>query len=99
MTEQENSSSESLTYTQVQELLPGFALGALDVHEMQAVARYLQNHEQLLRQRYETELASQALAYGAAPRPLSPSVKQRLMDRVKNDANETRQTPFTSRIP
>lgn len=94
MTEQENSSNEPLSYAQVQELLPGFAMGALDVHEMQAVGRYLQDHEQLLRQRYEIELASQALAYGAAPRPLAASVKQRLMDRVQSDVQEPRRAPF-----
>ncbi|MFN8440435.1 MAG: anti-sigma factor [Caldilineaceae bacterium] len=94
MTEQENSSSEPLSYAQVQELLAGFAMGALDVHEMQAVERYLQDHEQLLRQRYDIELASQALAYGAAPRPLAASVKQRLMDRVRSDVHEPRRMPF-----
>lgn len=96
MTEQENPSSEPLTYAQVQELLPGFAMGALDVHEMQAVELYLQNQEQLLRRRYDVELASQALAYGAAPRPLSAAVKQRLMERVKADAAAPRRMPFAA---
>lgn len=79
-------SGGSLTYAQVQELLPGFALGALTVHEMNAVEQYLQQHEQLIHQRYELELASQAIAYTAAPQPLPPSVKSRLMQRVSAES-------------
>lgn len=105
MAQSDNFFGDPLTYEQVQELLPGFAIGALDVHEMQAVERYLQQHEQLIQTRYDLELASQAIAYSAAPQPLPSSIKHNLMERVRAEAAvstatvQPRRTPFAATQP
>lgn len=113
MSQSTDFTNQPLSYEQVQELLPGFALGALDVHEMQAVERYLQQHEELIQHRYDLEVSMQAIAYSAAPQPLPTSIKSRLMERVHADQEsvkprtgtasvpvaEQRRSPFTSKAP
>jgi anti-sigma-K factor RskA len=74
-----------LTYNQILELLPAYALGALEPEEMLAVDAYLNKHQELLARLNQVEEAAAQLAYAAPVAPLPPMAKDRLMSRVYAD--------------
>src|SRR5262245_2973288 len=74
-----------LTYNQVLELLPAYALGALEPDEMLAVDAYLHQHQDLLVRLNTAEEAAAQLAYAAPAVPLPATAKERLMSRVQAD--------------
>jgi anti-sigma-K factor RskA len=83
--------SDELTYSEVLDKLPAYALGALEPEEMLAVDAYIQKHEQLLDRLQESEQAAVQLAYLAPTVPLPSDAKERLMQRVRADLT-TKQT-------
>jgi anti-sigma-K factor RskA len=80
--------TDELTYTEVLDKLPAYALGALEPEEMLAVDAYIKKHEQLLTQLHESEQAAVQLAYLAPTTPLPPEVKDQLLQRVQADLKE-----------
>jgi anti-sigma-K factor RskA len=80
--------TNELTYTEILDKLPAYALGALEPEEMLAVDAYLKKHEQLLTKLHESEQAAVQLAYLAPTVPLPPEAKDQLLERVRADLKE-----------
>jgi hypothetical protein len=74
-----------LTHEQVLELLPAYALGALEPEEMLAVDAYLENNQALLDRLHQVELAAAQMAHAAPDAPLPAKAKEHLMARVQAD--------------
>jgi len=74
-----------LTHNQVLEMLPAYALGALDPEEMLAVDTYLTEHPELLTRLEAIEEAIAPLTILAPEKPLPSGGKRRLLNRVHND--------------
>lgn len=77
--------SSELTYPQVLDLLPAYAIGALEPEEMLAVDAYLKNQQDLLSRLRQLESATAQLAGAAPDAPLPANAKSRLMARVQAD--------------
>src|SRR5688572_27044407 len=82
-----------LSYNQVLDLLPAYALGALEPEEMLAVDAYLNQHQELLIRLRNAEEAAAHLAHAAPPVPLPATAKARLMSRVQADLATPEATP------
>jgi len=80
--------TDELTYTEILDKLPAYALGALEPEEMLAVDAYIKKHEQLLTKLHESEQAAVQLAYLAPTAPLPPEAKAQLLERVRADLEE-----------
>lgn len=76
----------SLTRDEVLAALPGYVLEALEPEEMRAVEHYLQQHPDLMTRMRELDAAASALAYSAPAHVLPAATKQRVMERVREDA-------------
>ncbi|MFN8487333.1 MAG: anti-sigma factor [Caldilineaceae bacterium] len=76
----------TLSDAEVNELLPGFVLGALEPDEMLAVAEYVNQHQELQARVAELEAATAQLAYTAPYAPLPARAKQQLLQRAQADA-------------
>jgi anti-sigma-K factor RskA len=74
-----------LSREQILEMLPAYALGALEPEEMLAVEDYLARHDDLLPTLRAAEEAAAQLAYAAPPAPLPIDAKTRLFERVAAD--------------
>ncbi|MCB0197499.1 MAG: anti-sigma factor [Anaerolineae bacterium] len=74
-----------LSREQIIDMLPAYALGALEPEEMLAVDKYLEQHRDLLPQLHLAEEAAAQLAYAAPTTPLPADAKSRLMSRVEAD--------------
>ena len=74
-----------LTYIQVLEMLPAYALGALEPEEMLAVDAYLNQNRTLLDRLHQAELVAAQMAHAAPDVPLPATAKNRLMARVRAD--------------
>ncbi|MDX1522274.1 MAG: anti-sigma factor [Anaerolineae bacterium] len=74
-----------LTYEQILELLPAYALGALEPDEMLAVDDYLTEHRALLDQLHRAEEAATQLVHAAPMVPLPADIKGRVLERIKAD--------------
>jgi anti-sigma-K factor RskA len=85
-----------LSYNQVLELLPAYALGALEPEEMLAVDAYLNQHQELLIRLRNAEEAAAQLAHAAPLAPLPATAKARLMSRVQADLATPEATPATT---
>ncbi len=81
-----------LTDAEVNELLPGFVLGALEPDEMLAVAEYVDRHQEFQARVAELEAATAQLAYTAPHAPLPARAKQRLLQRAQADPAAQRNT-------
>lgn len=68
-----------------QEVLTGYALGALEPDEMIALADYLQNHPELREVVQRLEETTAAMAYAAPSAIPSPAAKDALLDRIYGD--------------
>jgi anti-sigma-K factor RskA len=77
--------SEQLSYDEILDKLPAYALGALEPEEMLAVEDYLRNHQELLIRFEESEQAAAQLVHLAPNVPLPAKNKQALMARVQAD--------------
>ncbi len=77
-----------LTHDQVLEMLPAYAIGALDPEEMLAIDVYLKNHQDLLPRLRQIEAAVAQIAYTAPDAPLPVEAKERLLARVRTDQAE-----------
>ena len=88
----------TLSKEQVQELLPGYVLGALDSQEMLAIDEYLAQHRELLQQVRSAEDAVALMALAATPERPPAAVRQKLMQRVAADAAE-RPLPAAGALP
>jgi len=77
-----------LTHTQVIEMLPAYALGALEPDEMLAVDAYLAQHPDLTERLAEIEETLVSLAGLVPQTPLLEDGKTRLMARVRADLAE-----------
>jgi anti-sigma-K factor RskA len=76
----------SLTEIEVQELLPAYALGALEPEEMLAVADFLESHPTWQARLESLEGAAASLAH-AAPRALMPArLKEELLRQARAEA-------------
>lgn len=69
----------SLTEPEMQELLPGYVLGALEADELLAVDGYLQEHPEWQVRLHSLEMAAAGLAHAAPRAPLPERVKERLL--------------------
>ncbi|HMQ54474.1 MAG TPA: anti-sigma factor [Anaerolineae bacterium] len=74
-----------LTYSQVSELLPAYALGALEPEEMLAVDAYLSNSQALVARLHDIELTVAQMAFAAPDVPLPTEAKSQLLARVQAD--------------
>ena len=74
-----------LTHNQVLELLPAYALGALEPEEMLAVDGYLNKNRTLLDRLHQAELVAAQMAHAVPDVPLPATAKNRLMARVRAD--------------
>jgi anti-sigma-K factor RskA len=72
--------------TEIDELLPLYALGALESDEMRAVERYLAAHPELEARLRELEEGVAALALAAPAAPLPADARRRLLARARADA-------------
>ena len=79
-------SRDELTYETVVELLPAYALGALEADEMMAMAEYLQRHHALLARVERLDEATAQLANMAPPAPMSSHVKATLLSQIRAEA-------------
>ncbi len=86
-----------VTYETVVELLPAYAISALEHDEMLAVEAYLQRQQTLLSRVAELALATAQLAYAAPAVPLSANVKRNLMAQVRAQADNTQRLPTVAR--
>jgi anti-sigma-K factor RskA len=77
--------SDELTYDEILDKLPAYALGALEPEEMLAIDAYIHKHEVLLVRLRESEQAAVQLAYLAPLAPLPANAKDRLLERVRAD--------------
>lgn len=75
----------TLTYEQVTDLLPAYAIGALEAAEEEAVEEYVQLQQQLIRNLTRAESATLLLAQGTEHAPLAPDAKERMMARIHAD--------------
>jgi anti-sigma-K factor RskA len=92
--------SSKLTYNQIIELLPAYALGALDTDELLAVDAYLQEHQELMAQLRMAEEAVAQLAHTAPLAPLPSGAKASLMARIQADlAGQTAPEPSEKIAP
>jgi anti-sigma-K factor RskA len=85
-----------LSYNQILDLLPAYALGALEPEEMLAVDAYLNQHQELLIRLRNAEEAAAHLAHAAPPAPLPETAKARLMSRIQADLATPEATPATA---
>lgn len=85
--------SDILHNEQVVELLPAYALGALEPEEMEAVGNYLERQRKLLAELDALEDTAAQLALSAPDVPLPPEAKTRLMERVAADLGREHVTP------
>jgi anti-sigma-K factor RskA len=74
-----------LTHDQILELLPAYALGALEPEEMLAVDSYLNQNRALLDRLHQAELAAAQMAYAAPDAPVPAAAKSQLLARVQAD--------------
>lgn len=74
-----------LTYEQVLDLLPAYALGALEGEEEAAVNEYLQLQRGLLQSLTRAEVASTLLAQGTSQASMAPDAQDRMMERIRAD--------------
>ena len=86
-----------LSYNQIIDLLPAYALGALEPEEMLAVDAYLNQHQELLTRLRSAEEAAAHLAHIAPPVPLPATAKAHLMSRVQADLAPPEATPATAK--
>lgn len=84
-----------LTHDQVLELLPAYALGALEPEEMLAVDDYLTHHPALQDRLQQLELAAAQMAFAAPDAPLPAEAKNHLLTRIKNDLSAQAAPPVT----
>jgi anti-sigma-K factor RskA len=91
--------SAELTHNQVLELLPAYALGALDADEFIAVAAYLQQHPELQGRLHALEAAAAQLAYTAPEARLPADAKQRLLARARAASASTSAVQHTNTQP
>jgi anti-sigma-K factor RskA len=77
----------------MQELLPGYVLGALEADEMLAVDAYLQEHPEWQGRLHSLELAAASLAHAAPRAPLPARVKERLLAQVQTEQPDTAARP------
>lgn len=73
------------TYNQIIDLLPAYALGALEPEELLAVDTYLHEHQGLVAQLQIAEEAATQLAYVAPLASLPAQVKPQLIARIQAD--------------
>ncbi len=78
-----------VTYETVVELLPAYAVGALEPDEMVVVEAYLQRHQALFARVEQLDRATAQLAHTAPAAPLSANVKRNLMAQVRAQADNT----------
>jgi anti-sigma-K factor RskA len=76
----------SLTEIEVQELLPAYALGALEPEEMLAVADFLELHPTWQARLESLEGVASSLAHAAPRAPLPARVKEELLRQARADA-------------
>lgn len=81
--------NNGLTHETVIELLPAYALDALEPEEMVAVEEYLAQQRALLARVERLQEATAQLAYAAPTAPVSPNVKATLMAQVRAEASPT----------
>lgn len=81
----QDHAGRALTNAEVNELLPGFVLGALEPDEMLAVAEYVDQHQELHTRVAELEAVTAQLAYTAPHEPLPARAKQQLLRRAQAD--------------
>jgi anti-sigma-K factor RskA len=74
-----------LSHDQVLELLPAYALGALEPEEMLAVDDYLNHNPALLDRLHQLELAAAQMALAAPDTPLPAEAKNQLLARIEDD--------------
>jgi len=84
---------------QIEELLPFYALDALNEEERQLVEAYLREHPEARAELEEMEKAAAALPYGVARAEPSPRAKEALMRRVAADQRATSSVPTPSSRP
>jgi anti-sigma-K factor RskA len=77
--------SIELTHNQVLELLPAYALGALESDEFLAVESYLQQHPELQARLHALEAAAAQLAFAAPEARLPADARQRILARARAD--------------
>ncbi len=74
---------------EIEELLPGYVLGALDPEEQAQVERYLQGHRALVRRLQALATAVDALALSVEPMEPPAHARQALLARVHAQASTT----------
>ncbi len=74
---------------QWQEILAGYALGALEADEMLAVEEYLEDHQELSATVHRLEETVVGLAYSAPVMTPSPANKAALLERIQADIRAT----------
>jgi anti-sigma-K factor RskA len=77
--------SIKLDDNQARELLPLYALGALEPEDMLRMESYLEQHAELRRSLAEVEEALRFLSYAAPEAPLPPEARRQLIERVRAD--------------
>ncbi|MCB0168144.1 MAG: anti-sigma factor [Anaerolineae bacterium] len=77
--------NSELSREQILDMLPAFALGALEPEEMLLVEDYLEQNSDLLPELHLAEEAVAQLAHAAPMTPLPADAKARLMSRVEAD--------------
>lgn len=78
----------TLTYEQVTDLLPAYAIGALEAEEEEAVEEYVRLQQQLIQNLTRAENATLLMAQGTEHAPLAPDAKERMMARIQADVPE-----------
>lgn len=78
---------------QWQEILAGYALGALEPDEMLAVEEYLEDHQELAATVHRLEEAVVGLAYSAPTVTPSPATKAALLDRIHAELRASTAAP------
>lgn len=81
----------TLTYERVIELLPAYAIGALDDDDQNAVDEYFKQVESIRSRLTDLEQATTLLAQEADEAEMAADAKQRLMARVQADAPDVHQ--------
>jgi anti-sigma-K factor RskA len=82
--------SVELTHEKVLELLPAYALGALELDEFAAVAAYLEQHPELQARLHALEASAAQLAYAAPEAQLPADARERLLGRARADLRPIR---------
>lgn len=75
----------TITYEQVMELLPAYAIGALEVEEQDAVDKYFYLQDELRQRLAASEAATLLLAQNAAHAEMAVDAHERLAARVRSD--------------